>query len=131
MSANWGIWEYVYEVGTYLDRVPVLAGEGVLGPLLEALLALRQSLVPIEQGNMSATTITLVVLFMTILGRRAGVAVLKRSSSPTWLILIFIHLDLHLLHPTSSLFLSLSTNSSPLPRYPPHLRPDLGSRTGR
>ena len=31
---------------THLDAVPVLTGEGVLGSLLEALLALRQSLVP-------------------------------------------------------------------------------------
>ena len=31
---------------THLDAVPVLAGEGVLGLLLEALLALGQSLVP-------------------------------------------------------------------------------------
>lgn len=33
--------------GTNLDRVPVLAGEGVDGLLLEALLALRESLVPL------------------------------------------------------------------------------------
>lgn len=32
---------------TYLDRVPVLARERVDGLLLEALLALRESLVPI------------------------------------------------------------------------------------
>lgn len=32
----------------YLDGVPVLAGEGVDGSLLETLLALRQSLVPID-----------------------------------------------------------------------------------
>lgn len=32
----------------YLDGVPVLAGEGVDGLLLETLLALGQSLVPIE-----------------------------------------------------------------------------------
>jgi hypothetical protein len=31
---------------THLDAVPILAGEGVLGLLLEALLALGQSLVP-------------------------------------------------------------------------------------
>lgn len=35
-------------VETYLDGVPVLAGEGVLCLLLEALLALRQSLVPVQ-----------------------------------------------------------------------------------
>ena len=33
-------------VATHLDAVPVLTGEGVLGPLLDALLALGQSLVP-------------------------------------------------------------------------------------
>lgn len=32
----------------YLNVEPVLAGEGVLGLLLEALLALRQSLVPVQ-----------------------------------------------------------------------------------
>lgn len=36
----------------HLDSVPVLAGKGVLGLLLEALLTLRQSLVP---GNRLAT----------------------------------------------------------------------------
>lgn len=34
---------------THLDAVPVLAGEGVLGLLLEALLALGQSLVPVAR----------------------------------------------------------------------------------
>lgn len=38
MSAQWQT--------THLDRVPVLAGERVHGLLLEALLALRESLVP-------------------------------------------------------------------------------------
>lgn len=33
-------------VKSYLDRVPILAGEGVDGLLLETLLALGQSLVP-------------------------------------------------------------------------------------
>jgi len=32
---------------THLDRVPVLAGEGILGLLLEALLSFRKALVPI------------------------------------------------------------------------------------
>lgn len=34
---------------TNLDRVPVLAGEGVHGLLLEALLALGESLVPVAR----------------------------------------------------------------------------------
>lgn len=38
----------VGEGGRSLDAVPVLAGEGVDGLLLEALLALRQSLVPVK-----------------------------------------------------------------------------------
>lgn len=43
------------DVKTYLDAVPVLAGEGVLGLLLEALLALRQSLVP--EGNFGLASV--------------------------------------------------------------------------
>ena len=39
---NWGI------LDSYLDAVPVLAGEGVDGLLLETLLALGQSLVPVK-----------------------------------------------------------------------------------
>jgi hypothetical protein len=37
---------------THLDREPVLAGEGVHGLLLEALLALRESLVPVTRVSM-------------------------------------------------------------------------------
>lgn len=41
-------------VSSYLDGVPVLAGEGVDGLLLETLLALGQSLVPIMKITISA-----------------------------------------------------------------------------
>ena len=36
------------EGGRSLDRVPVFSGEGILGSLLETLLAFRQALVPVE-----------------------------------------------------------------------------------
>jgi hypothetical protein len=31
---------------SYLDRIPIFSGEGVLGPLLETFLAFRKALVP-------------------------------------------------------------------------------------
>jgi hypothetical protein len=40
---------------TYLQGVPVLAGEGVLGLLLKTLLALGQSLVPVLMPAISIT----------------------------------------------------------------------------
>lgn len=43
-----------YRGSSYLDGVPVLAGEGVDGLLLETLLALRQSLVPVMKTTISA-----------------------------------------------------------------------------
>ena len=67
---------------------------------------------------MSATTITVVVLCMTILGRRAGVAVLKRSSSPTWLIF-----DLHSSSSSPSnvfpVLITIDQFESPSPVSPP------------
>lgn len=45
--------EYCGVQCTYLDRVPILAGEGVHGLLLEALLALRESLVPIVKQSVA------------------------------------------------------------------------------
>ena len=38
------------EFPAHLNSVPVLAGKGILGLLLETLLALRQSLVPTNQS---------------------------------------------------------------------------------
>ena len=43
-------------MSTNLDVVPVLAGEGVDGLLLEALLALRESLVPLEMISCCLTS---------------------------------------------------------------------------
>lgn len=44
---DWGVF------ASYLDAVPVLAGEGVDGLLLETLLALGQSLVPVKSTPIS------------------------------------------------------------------------------
>lgn len=44
---------FAQRASTYLDLVPVLAGEGVHGLLLETLLALGQSLVPARESLVS------------------------------------------------------------------------------
>ncbi len=42
----------------YLNLVPILAGEGIHGLLLEALLALRESLVPIVLSDSSSPLVS-------------------------------------------------------------------------
>ena len=62
-------------MGIYLDGIPVLAGKGVLGSLLEALLALRQSLVPINRSMSASSTLRLLASYDNEDGRGVGVAV--------------------------------------------------------